>query len=236
MSGFRFSFPACVIAGKGRITADDILMLRTYAFPDGIRSAEDARALLALNDLCPASGPEWAGYFVESLAMFVVHRSEPAGMIDDANAAWLMRTIAADGVVRSAPELELLLHAMEIASEVPESLSAFALDQLRLALGPEAQGAYRAGRPATEGINAHDLAYIWRVLRGAFERGRLMLSPSETLVLREIDRLAPRSAHHPAWSEMMAAVVTYERPREILRTKRWLSIDDSHLLNDEMAA
>ncbi len=46
MSGFRFSFPACVIAGKGRIAADDILMLRKYAFPDGVRSSEDALAFL----------------------------------------------------------------------------------------------------------------------------------------------------------------------------------------------
>ncbi|KGE00618.1 MULTISPECIES: hypothetical protein [Rhizobium/Agrobacterium group] len=236
MSGFRFSFPACVIAGKGRIVADDVLMLRKYAFPDGIRSSNDALALFALNEACPESGPEWTAYFIESLTMFLVYGSTPEGVIDDGKAAWLMRTITTDGAIHSALELELLLHTMEVASEVPESLSAFVLDQVRLALGPDPRGAYHAGRPAAEGISAYDLAYIWRVLRGALERGRLVLSPLEALVLREIDRLAAPSDHHPAWREMMAAVVMVERPKEMLRAKRWLAIDDRHLLDEHVAA
>lgn len=236
MSGFRFSFPACVIAGKGRIMADDILMLRKYAFPDGIRTSEDALALFALNDSCPEHSPEWSIYFVESLAAYLVRGATPTGRIDDAKAGWLMRTIAADGAVHSALELELLLHAMEVASEVPESLSAFALDQVRLALEPDARGAYHAARPASAGIAAFDLAYIWRVLRGAMERGRLMLSPLEALVLREIDELADPDAHHPAWREMIAAVVTYERPREVLRSGPWLVTDAGHRLTEEVAA
>lgn len=236
MSGFRFSFPACVIAGKGRIMADDILMLRKYAFPDGIRTSEDALALFALNDSCPEHSPEWSTYFVESLAAYLVRGATPTGRIDDAKAGWLMRTIAADGAVHSALELELLLHAMEVASEVPESLSAFALDQVRLALEPDPRGAYHAARPASAGITAFDLAYIWRVLRGAMERGRLMLSPLEALVLREIDELAGPDAHHPAWREMIAAVVTYERPREVLRSGPWLVTDAGHRLTEEVAA
>ena len=235
MSGFRFSFPACVIAGKGRIEADDVLMLRKYAFPDGIQSSEDALALFALNECCPGSGSEWAGYFVESLTTFLVRDSEPTDIINDGKAGWLMRTIATDGAIHSELELELLLHVMEVASEVPESLSAFALDQLRLAMTHDARGAYHKSRPAAEGITAHDLAYIWRVLRGALERGRLMLSPIEAQVLREIDSLAVPSAHHPAWCEMMAAVMMLERPRETLRTKRWLAIEDRCLL-EEVAA
>lgn len=232
MSGFRFSFPACVIAGKGRIVTDDILMLRKYAFPDGIRSSEDALALFALNDSCPEPSPEWSTYFVESLATYLT----PTGRIDDAKAAWLMRTIAADGAVHSALELELLLHAMEVASDVPESLSAFALDQIRLAFEPGARGAYHAARPASAGITAYDLTYVWRVLRGAMERGRLMLSPLEALVLREIDEMADPEAHHPAWREMIAAVVTYERPKEVLRSGPWLVTDAGHSLTEEAAA
>ncbi|CDZ65979.1 Mll0880 protein [Neorhizobium galegae bv. orientalis] len=237
MSGFRFSFPACVIAGKGRIVADDILMLRKYAFPDGICSSEDALALFALNDSCPEQSPEWSTYFVESLTAYLVRGTEPLGRIDDAKASWLMRTIAANGAVHSALELELLLHAMEVASEVPESLSAFALDQVRLALEPGARGAYHAARPNSPGIAAFDLTYIWRVLRGAMERGRLMLSPVEARVLRGIDELADAEAHHPAWREMIATVATYERPKDVLRSGPWLVTDAGHrLMTREVAA
>ncbi len=125
---------------------------------------------------------------------------------------------------------------MEVASEVPESLSAFALDQIRLALDPGARGAYHVARPPSSGIDAFDLAYIWRVLRGAMERGRLMLSPLEALVLREIDELADPEANHPAWREMMAAVVTYDRPKEVLRSGPWLVTDLGHRLAEEVAA
>ncbi|MGK6316818.1 hypothetical protein [Neorhizobium sp. DT-125] len=211
-------------------------MLRRYAFADGIRSSEDVLALFAIHESCPEHNPEWTTYFVESLTAYLVHGTEPAGLIDEAKAGWLMRTIAADGAVRSAAELELLLHAMEIASEVPESLSAFALDQIRLALEPDARGTYHASRPAAEGIAAYDLAYIWRVLRGALERGRLMLSPLEARVLREIDALAAPSAHHPAWREMMGAIVTLDRPQEALRSERWLLSDGRLSLDEGLAA
>ncbi|TCV61325.1 hypothetical protein EDE05_12246 [Neorhizobium sp. R1-B] len=236
MSGYRFSFPACLIAGKCRIDADDVLRLRRYTFPEGIGSFDDALTLLALNDHCPEHSPEWVAYFVESLTMFLVHGCVPRGVVDEAKAGWLMRSIADDCVVRSPAELELLLHVIEVAPEAPESLSAFTLDQIRLALQADARGAYHAIRPASPGIAAHDLAYIWRVLRSAVERGRLVLSPLEVVVLREIDGLASASAHHPAWREMIDAIVTLDRPRHALRSAPWLVTNDVHPSSEELAA
>ncbi|WP_162894737.1 hypothetical protein [Rhizobium terrae] len=211
-------------------------MLRKYALPGGVRSFEDALGLFALNEACPEPNPEWTAYFVETMTAFIVHGAAPAGLIDEAKAGWLIRSISIDGVVHSALELELLLHVMEVAAEVPESLSAFALDQIRLALEPHAIGAYHAARPAAPGVTAYDLAHVWRVLRGALDRGRLMLSPLEARVLKEIDECAPRSEHHPAWRDMMSAVVTFDRPKEVLRTDRWLVTDDRQVLDEEVAA
>lgn len=235
MGGFRFSFPACVIAGKGRIDSDDIVMLRSYAFPAGLRSADDALCLLALDECCIQKTPDWATYCIENLSAFLVHGSEPAGRIDEAKAAWLIRTIADEGVVYSPLGLDFLLHAMEIASEVPESLSAFALDQLRLAICVSPRGAYHLRRSGADGVTVEDLAFVWRILRGALERGRLMLSPLETLVLRSIDDCVDTSNHHPAWREMMAAIVTLDRPKETLRASPWIRTEERHLL-DELAA
>ncbi|MBW6424725.1 hypothetical protein KX729_25045 [Rhizobium sp. XQZ8] len=214
---------------------DDILMLRRFAFPDGLKSSEDALELLALNEASIEKSPQWAAYLVESLAMFVVYGSKPEGLIDENKATWLMRTLSVDGAVKSALELEVLLHAMELACEVPEDLSAFALDQLRLSLEPEPRGAYHEGRPASDGITNHDLIYIWRILRGALERGRLMLSPLEATVLKHIDELADPAVLHSDWHTMIASIVTLDRPKQILRSDRWLVTDDQHLL-DEAAA
>src|SRR6478735_4099625 len=108
MGGYRFSFPACVIAGKGRVMTDDILMLRRFAFPDGLKSSEDALELLALNEASIEKSPQWSAYLVESLAMFIVYGSAPMGLIDENKATWLMRTLSVDGAVKSALELEVL--------------------------------------------------------------------------------------------------------------------------------
>jgi hypothetical protein len=235
MSGFRFSFPACVIAGKSRIVAEDILLLRKYAFPEGVRTIDDALTVLALARCCPQQSPEWEAYFIENLTSYLVHGATPAGAIDDAGAARLMQGISVDGVVHSPLELELLLHVMEVAADVPESLSAFALDQLRQALVSQV-GAYATIRPASHGVSASDLAYVWRILRGALNRGRLILSPAEVVILKAIDDAARSSDHHPAWREMMALVVTLDRPRETLRSDRWLAVDNLPPLEDEIAA
>ena len=235
MGGYRFSFPACVIAGKGRIVTDDILMLRSFAFSDGLKSSQDALELLALNETSIEKSPQWSAYLVESLAMFIVYGSAPAGIIDENKSEWLIRAISVDGAVKSALELEVLLHAMELAAEVPEELSAFALDQLRLSLEPAPRGAYHEGRPASDGITNQDLIYIWRILRGALERGRLMLSPLEATVLRHIDELADPAALHSDWHTMIAAIVTLDRPKHALRSSRWLVMDEEHLLGDAAA-
>jgi hypothetical protein len=132
MSEFRFAFPACVIAGKHRLAAEDIGLLRKYTFPDGIRTADDVVVMLALNNACPEKCHEWNSFFVEQLSAFIVHYSYPQGSLDEINVAWLMRIVATDGVVNSPLELELLLHVIEISAYVPDELRAFALDQLRL--------------------------------------------------------------------------------------------------------
>ncbi len=178
MSEFRLAFPACVIAGKHRLTAEDISLLRKHTFPEGIRTADDVVAMLALNNSCPEKCPEWNSFFVEQLAGFIVNYTYPQGSLDEINVAWLMRMVATDGVVNSALELELVLHAMEISANVPDELRAFALDQLRLAL-TENIGGYKLSRAVDrKGITRQDIDYVMRVLRGVSDAGVINAPPS----------------------------------------------------------
>lgn len=237
MSDYRFSFPACVIAGKGRIAADDLLMLRTYTFPAGIRSREDAELVFALNRICPEHCGEWRTYFVETLADFVVYAETPRGFMGEAKSIWLQQMVSENGgVVQNALELELLLHAMELVACVPENLSVFALDQVRFALSPLPDGIYRTLRPDWTGITPYDLAYLWRVLRGSLVNGQLRLSPLEFLVLGEIDRSAPATAHHTAWHDLMASVITVEKRDMPLRDGPWLRLVEPETLGNGAAA
>jgi hypothetical protein len=236
MSEFRLSFPACVIAGKNRLTTDDIAMLRRFTFPEGIRSSDDAVALLFLHSNCPEKCPEWSSYFVETLTEFVVHFSYPQGTLDETNAAWLRRMFATGGVVNSVLELELLLHVMEVSAYVPDSLTSFALDQLRLAVCRDS-GAYVQMRDTRDaGITVDDLAYVHRILRGAFQRGHLTLSPLELDVLYEIDRGITDKTSHPGWHEMIALIRMRDPQADAPRRDRWLRVADELLLDPGVAA
>ncbi|SFB37315.1 hypothetical protein SAMN03159496_03206 [Rhizobium sp. NFR07] len=225
MGGIRFSFPASVIAGKGRIDRHDFLILRKYTFADGISTYDDALLMLALNDMCPARCDEWPTYFIETLSAFIVDGSSPTGRIDLLKSAWLIQTLAVDGAVDDPLHLEFLLHAIERAGSCPEILSAFALDQLRLAFCDEPCGAYRMGRPHRNGIAAYDIAYVWRILRNAVDGGRLFLSPLEASILNMINGLVEDRDNHPGWADIMEHV-SGGRGADSLRRRPWLRTPD----------
>jgi hypothetical protein len=222
MSEFRLSFPACLIAGKNRLAAEDLLTLSSVTFPVGVRTSEDAVILLALQNSCPEKCAGWDAFFIEALTDFIVHYCYPQGSLDEINAAWLVRMLSTDGAVNSPLELELLLHAIEVSASVPSSLAAFALDQLRLAI-EEDIGAYRLIRPADgPGITRHDLDYTHRILRDAVGRERIVLSFQEISVLRRIDAATAACLNHPGWHALMAAIEMCEE--DSLRRGPWLRL------------
>ncbi|MCM2472283.1 hypothetical protein HGO38_02190 [Rhizobium sp. CG5] len=235
MSEFRLSFPACVIAGKNRLNADDVILLRKYTFPYGIQTSVDVVTMLALNNSCPEKCEEWSTFFVETLTHYIVHQCYPQGTLDDINAGWIRLMFTTDGVINSPLELELVLHIIEVASRVPASLSVLALDQVRLALS-NGMGAYhliRGHRGAR--MLAGDLNYVLRVLRGGCGPDIGALSPEQASAIQRIDRAAVHGSSHPDWHAFTASLGTLApQPVEPVRS-RWLRVSDAFLL-DEAAA
>ncbi|MDP9836684.1 hypothetical protein J2T09_001429 [Neorhizobium huautlense] len=229
MGDDRFSFPACVIAGKRRLDVDDLLMLRKHAFSDGIRTEDDAHLLLAIHRACASSCPQWDCYVIESIAAYAVNRQHPRGWLDATNADWLIETLSVDNVVLSPLELEIILHALDMATSAPEHLSAFALDQMRYGLAPNSSNAYALSRPSRNpGIDLNDLHYLWRVLRSACESGRLVLSTIERDVLQAIDAIAEPRLHHTGWNTLIASL--HLRPTNPKNDRSaWLQVQDETL-------
>ena len=223
MREFRLAFPACVIAGKQRLTAEDVGLLRRHAFPEGIRTAGDIVAMMALDGSCPEKCPEWNAFFVEQLTDFIVHDTYPQGSLDAVNVAWIVRMFTTDGAVNSPLELELVLHVMEVSSPVPEELRVLALDQLRLAITDDV-GGYRPSRAVDrKGITRQDVDYVVRILKNSSHRGAIDVTPAEHAVLQRIDAATPPGADHPRWAEIMAAL----RIRDPAPARgRWLRIPD----------
>ncbi|MGV8936917.1 MAG: hypothetical protein ACOH2J_07310 [Allorhizobium sp.] len=236
MSEFRLSFPACVVAGKTCIAAEDIALLQKYTFAEGIRGSDDVVTILALNAASGQKCADWADFFVESLTDYIVHHCYPQGSLDEFNADWLMSVFATDGAVHSPLELKLILNVMREAPFVPDSLTAFALDQLRLAL-TEQVGGYHQERPMpTAGVTVDDLQYILQILRGSFARGNLVLSQAEIAVLRRIDRETTGDLHHRAWHDMIAAIDLDLHRAENAKPVRWLRVPDAYFVDDQRRA
>jgi hypothetical protein len=223
MREFRLAFPACVIAGKPRLTAADVGLLRRHSFPEGVRTAGDIVAMMAIEGSCPEKCPEWNAFFVEQLTDFIVHRTYPHGSLDAVNVAWIVRMFTTGGVVNSALELELLLHVMEVSSHVPEELRVLALDQLRLAITDDV-GGYRMSRAVDrKGITRQDVDYVMRILKNSSHRGTIEITPAEHAVLQRIDAETPPGADHPRWAKIMAAL----RIRDPAPARsRWLRIPE----------
>lgn len=214
MSELRFPFPANVIAGKGKITARDVALLKAEAFAEGIQDAEGAVLLFALNGACRDTCPEWAQFFTETISTFIIDRCHPQGTLDDANALWLERMLAADGIVASPLEFELLHQILKRAPHVPDSLRVFALSQIRHAIH-SGTGAYAALRPAPQkGISETDMAFARLVIDAGGGEG--IASPAEYRVLLSIDAIAHPGLNENGWVRFLFMV----RPQPEARTDR----------------
>lgn len=216
MGGGRFPFPACVIAGKGQIDDRDVLLLRRHAYPQGLICVADAQSMLALHRACPHRSDAWNIYLIESLAAFLVHDSCPVGVIDEHKTGWILQFMCEDGAVATACELNAILHAMDLAADVCDQLRAFVMDQLRLSLEQDGRGAYHdarmqdARRTAT-GLDARDLAFLWRLLAGTIDGGRLSISAAEADVLRRIDTIVAAETCGNGWREIIAWIDAVDR-------------------------
>ncbi|HEV7437588.1 MAG TPA: hypothetical protein VGO22_22410 [Pseudorhizobium sp.] len=235
MSDLRFSFPACVVAGKGEIVPDDVGLMRRYMWPDGLTSRWQAAMAIALDDCCPVRCPEWTEFLVETVTAFVVRGESRNGVVTGETAGWLLERLAVSGTVRSQTGLSILLHVLETARQVPDFLSAVVLNQIRLALLPMPRGPYAEGRSAGNAVTACDLAFVWQVLRSALDRGSFQLSGTEWLVLKAIDDLGSPKEHHPGWVELMTlAPIALEKPCN--QSEMWLKLVTSQRHNADEAA
>lgn len=198
MSELRLSYPACAIAGKTRLTAEDIGILREHVFAGGLTSSQDAMILLAINSSCSEKCSEWHHYFLGTMTDFIVHYQDPLGAMDERNADWLIAMISTRGVINSPIELDLLFHVIDIASRIPDGLSVLALEQVRLAITDEI-GAWAGMRGSRQrGLQTSDVMRIARVM-GAIARSRgSHLTARERRMLDQIGVLTSLQGDHAA--------------------------------------
>ncbi len=215
-----------------RIDADDVLVFRRHVFGDGIVSLAEANSVFALNDKLHDTCPEWDMFFVEVMTDYCVNQAKPVGYVSETNADWLIRSIAADGYLKSDTELELLIKIIERAASVPESLTAYALRSVGNAI-LEGDGALLRDETLTPGvIGKPEAQLIRRIMYGAGAEGRITISKAEVEALFELNDKTVEVENHPEWNDvfvkavaahlMMACGYQVMSRDEVLRREAWL--------------
>jgi hypothetical protein len=189
-------------AAEGAITVDEILVLRSAAWADGVLKPDEADAVFALNDALAEPGTEWSDFFVEAIGEFVVNGTVPRGYVSDDNAAWLIARIHRDGAVQGMTELELLVRVLERALNVPDQLKTYVLEQVEKAV-LTGHGPTRRGSALAPGhVNAAEADILRRVLFAPAGDEPAAVSCAEAELLFRLKDATLGAANALEWKQM----------------------------------
>jgi hypothetical protein len=203
---FSYSdFAAALKAGAG-ISADDVLDVRRWVWPDGAVSLAEAEAVFALNRLALESAPEWDDFLIEAMTDYVVNETPPRGYVDDAHAGWLIDQIERDGAPITATELALVVKVLESALNAPALLKTWALGQIEASVLTGA-GPTRAG-PVRPGIvDEAEVRLLRRIIFAAGGDGALGVSADEAEALWRIKDACLHADNAPGWKTLFAQAI-----------------------------
>ena len=97
----RFDTLKKQILEDGVIDANEVELLRKELWADGVIDREEANFLFALNDATSGkkNAATWKQLFVEAISAHVLDDVKSPGVIDDAEAEWLVKHIQKYGVI-----------------------------------------------------------------------------------------------------------------------------------------
>lgn len=224
------------IAESGKISEEDVLILRREVFGDGVVGEAEAEMLFDLNEACTRQDAQWVEFFSEALTDYMVHQAEPEGYVSESNAKWLMKQVARDGVINTQSELDMMIRVLDKAQSSPDNLVAFVLQEVKRGV-LEGEGPVGRGRDLKPGIVGEAEVDILRKVLYAFGGdGNIAITRAEAEVLFDLNDATSEAENHPAWSDLFVKAVAnflmatsdYVVPtrQEALKREDWLEERD----------
>jgi hypothetical protein len=192
---FSYSDFAAALKAGASISAEDVLAMRRWVWPDGSVSAEEAEALCGLNRAAKDSAPEWADFFIEAMTDYVVNQTPPRGYVEDGHAAWLIGQIERDGAPITATELALVVKVLETALNAPASLKAWALAQIERSVLAD-------GR-----VGEQEAVLLRRIVFAAGGDGALVVSADEAELLWRLKDSCLHADNAPGWKTLFVQAI-----------------------------
>ena len=193
---FSFSDFASALKAGAQISAEDVLAVRRFVWPDGSVSDDEAEVIFELNRLATAPGPEWKAFFIEAMCEHVVTGSEPKGYVGDEESDWLIGQIGRAGSpAAGAAELELVVRVLEKALNAPGGLKAWALQTIEESVSAD-------GR-----VGEEEAAQLRRILFASGGDGALGVSAAEAETLWRIKDKCLKGDNSPGWKILFRQAV-----------------------------
>lgn len=217
---------------KGRIAAEDVLVLRRSVFPDGVVSAEEADAVFQLDHACAEKDEAWNQFYVDALTDYFLWQTKPSGYVDESLAEVLVDNITHDGKIDALSELALLINIVHWATECPEDLMMLALEAVRVSVLTPGEAAYGANRPENL-ITAGDVAIIRKVIHAPGGEGSITVTRAEAEMMFDLNEAVQGQETAPEWRDVFTKAIAnhlmFPRPAPVmpsadeeLRRQAWL--------------
>lgn len=195
-----------LIEAKEAITADDLLQLRQGVFRDGIVDRAEAEAIFRLDQRCAEKVGVWREFYVDSLTDYFVWKAKPVQYVDDAAARFLMESIAHDGRIDGASELELLVNIVHWADAVPEDLIVLMLQAVKDSVLTPEQAAYGRGRNAGT-VTATDVKLVRRAIYAPGGEGSYTVTRREAELIFDINNATVASKNDAGWQDLFVKAI-----------------------------
>ena len=196
------------IIRRGSIKDVDVLRLKSTFHCDGVISADEAEALMRLNESCPIQDPAWPDFFIEAITDYVVNQAQPEGYLTAEGGQWLIARVAKDGTISRKTELDLVVNVLDKSRWSPVSLARLALAQIRRAV-VDGDGPLRAGQMSEKGkISEPEVELVRRILYAFGGDGNVAVTRAEAEVLFDINDAITDPEANPAWTDLFVKAIT----------------------------
>ncbi len=161
----------------------------------------EAEALLALDRMQPESTSVWREFVSDAIADHIV-AAEPAGILDEQKAKWLMEFAAPDGRIESAAAFETIVRVLERAAGSPAMLSAFAIRQLQASIISGDGAAIGPRKHFSRTVDAEDAGQLYRILVAAGGAEGRPVTREEADALFDLHDATARSQNDTAFNDL----------------------------------
>ena len=193
---FSFSEFASALKNGAEISAEDVLAVRRFVWPDGSVSDDEAEVIFELNRPASEPGPEWKAFFIEAMCEHVVNGREPKNYVHDEACDWLIGQIGrAQSPAAKALELELVVRVLEKALNAPEALKSWALGRIEDSTSADGK------------VGDEEAGQLRRILFASGGDGALSVSAGEAEALWRIKDKCLKGENGPGWKQLFCQAV-----------------------------